>query len=93
MAVPFAAAVPDRFKAYALNSAYKNGDKTVIQMKQVSNMEAGHHYVLHSGAPARLNIAAPDAKVAFAEAQEQADGVTAKTSFRNQPGANNLYTV
>lgn len=93
VAVPFAAAVPDGFKAYALNSAYKNGDKTVIQMKQVNTIAAGHPYVLHSVAPARLNIAAPDAKVAFTEAQEQADGVTAKTSFRNQPGATNLYTV
>lgn len=93
MSVPFAAAVPDGFKAFALNSAYKNGDKTVIHMRLVNTLEAGHPYVLHSVAAARLNIAAPDAKVAFTEAQEQADGVTAKTSFRNISGASNLYTV
>lgn len=48
LAVPFAAAVPEGIKAYTLNSAYKNGDNTVIQMKQVNTLAAGHPYVLPS---------------------------------------------
>ncbi|MDD6227587.1 MAG: hypothetical protein PUA94_00910 [Bacteroidales bacterium] len=61
LAVPFAAAVPDGIKAYALNSVYKNGDKTVIQMKQVKTLAAGHPYV----PPSELTAPQVSCPVAF----------------------------